>query len=420
MVSLTSAPVLSENLHRLASFATFPSWSPVFTSSLSSAGFSYQGKSDFVTCTACNLQVGNWKENKNQEPLLVHLTNSPDCQLAQTLRKLAGIPEPKIDLDMKKSFVLNKTDINCPNENLNEKQIDCVDGPDSGNFFSDPSATVSSSSVIPNVPPRYQDYTLPHQRLDTFASWPRDHPILPHDLSKAGFFFTGIDDLVRCFNCGGGLTRWDTDDNPWVEHARWFPKCTFLRQNKGDDFIQTIQDMVKQVELEEQLTQTHQNSASRTPSAAEENIEQLVAVRSVRELGYSMDVIKAAYKDERQKHRDGEISAAQLLEQVLENEDKNSCCSAPDSENISVSIEESKIENCESRHQKSESSAEESTGKSTAASDILLCKVCMEEQVSIVFLPCGHLVTCGQCAPAMRKCPLCRAHVKSTVKTYLS
>ena len=49
-----------------------------------------------------------------------------------------------------------------------------------------------------------------------------------------------------------------------------------------------------------------------------------------------------------------------------------------------------------------------------------LCKVCLDNTVSIVFLPCGHLVTCADCAPAMRKCPICRALVKGTVRTYMS
>lgn len=63
--------------------------------------------------------------------------------------------------------------------------------------------------------------------------------------------FAGINDLVRCFNCGGGLTSWDTEDNPWVEHAHWFPKCTFLRQNKGDEFIQIVQKTVKELTEQE-------------------------------------------------------------------------------------------------------------------------------------------------------------------------
>ena len=49
-----------------------------------------------------------------------------------------------------------------------------------------------------------------------------------------------------------------------------------------------------------------------------------------------------------------------------------------------------------------------------------ICKVCLDKPVSIVFLPCGHLVTCAECAPAMKKCPICRGIVKGMVKAFMS
>lgn len=49
-----------------------------------------------------------------------------------------------------------------------------------------------------------------------------------------------------------------------------------------------------------------------------------------------------------------------------------------------------------------------------------LCVICMEETVSIVFLPCGHLACCEECAPAIKKCPICRKFVRGTVKTKAS
>ena len=51
--------------------------------------------------------------------------------------------------------------------------------------------------------------------------------------------------------------------------------------------------------------------------------------------------------------------------------------------------------------------------------DQCLCKICLDLEASIAFLPCGHLVCCENCALAMRKCPMCRAGVKGTVKTVL-
>ncbi|XP_038843384.1 putative inhibitor of apoptosis [Salvelinus namaycush] len=48
------------------------------------------------------------------------------------------------------------------------------------------------------------------------------------------------------------------------------------------------------------------------------------------------------------------------------------------------------------------------------------CKVCMDKEVNMVFIPCGHLVVCKECAPSLRKCPICRGLVKGTVRTFLS
>lgn len=52
--------------------------------------------------------------------------------------------------------------------------------------------------------------------------------------------------------------------------------------------------------------------------------------------------------------------------------------------------------------------------------DMTICKVCMVEKVNIVFLPCGHIVTCAECAPAMRKCPMCRKMVMGTIRAFMS
>jgi Zinc finger, C3HC4 type (RING finger) len=48
------------------------------------------------------------------------------------------------------------------------------------------------------------------------------------------------------------------------------------------------------------------------------------------------------------------------------------------------------------------------------------CKVCMDNMISTVFLPCGHLVTCQECASKLRDCPVCRTYVRGTVKSFFS
>jgi baculoviral IAP repeat-containing protein 2/3 len=52
--------------------------------------------------------------------------------------------------------------------------------------------------------------------------------------------------------------------------------------------------------------------------------------------------------------------------------------------------------------------------------DQRLCKICMDRELEITFIPCGHLVTCEQCAQPLKKCPICRKLIKSHVKTRMS
>lgn len=35
------------------------------------------------------------------------------------------------------------------------------------------------------------------------------------------------------------------------------------------------------------------------------------------------------------------------------------------------------------------------------------CKICFDDLVSTVFLPCGHCMSCKKCAAEFTKCPLC-------------
>ena len=53
--------------------------------------------------------------------------------------------------------------------------------------------------------------------------------------------YVGISDNVKCFFCDGGLRNWEPNDDPWTEHARWFPRCGYIRLCKGDEFIKEVQ-----------------------------------------------------------------------------------------------------------------------------------------------------------------------------------
>lgn len=42
---------------------------------------------------------------------------------------------------------------------------------------------------------------------------------------------------MLCFYCGQGLKDWEDNDEPWTEHAKWSPNCSYLLLSKGKNFV---------------------------------------------------------------------------------------------------------------------------------------------------------------------------------------
>ena len=49
----------------------------------------------------------------------------------------------------------------------------------------------------------------------------------------------------------------------------------------------------------------------------------------------------------------------------------------------------------------------------------ITCKVCMDNNVGVLFLPCRHLICCEPCSDSVKRCPLCRQHIIGTIKAFL-
>nr|XP_045591760.1 baculoviral IAP repeat-containing protein 7-like [Procambarus clarkii] len=51
---------------------------------------------------------------------------------------------------------------------------------------------------------------------------------------------------------------------------------------------------------------------------------------------------------------------------------------------------------------------------------VIECKICMENESELMFLPCNHICTCFKCASNISTCPICRAEIKYTIKAIIS
>lgn len=263
---------------------------------------------------------------------------------------------------------------------------------------------------------KYPGYSKQSARAQTFASWPLKEQACK--LAEAGFFSTQLDDLVRCFQCGVGLRNWDPEDEPWVEHARWMPQCPFVVGNISMEFIERVQDAVRR-DKSNAVNETNDRSAKeddekdcppsnskkdKSPgfeypdSTYEKNPLLTNAAQSVLEFGYLPKTIKQAV-DNIIGNIGGwkNLTGTLIMEEIFRLEDSGYLQPQKPITRNHLSTDEVKKEN-------------------EFMKEAQICKICCEEMVSIVFLPCGHLVSCAQCSPALKKCPICRKPIKGSTK----
>ncbi|XP_061171127.1 baculoviral IAP repeat-containing protein 3-like [Saccostrea echinata] len=249
--------------------------------------------------------------------------------------------------------------------------------------------------------PKYPDYAILSKRISSFTEWPPSKAQAPRDMALAGFFYDGKGDNTRCFFCGGGLRNWEVEDDPWVEHARFFSKCTFVRQERGQQFIDAFYHRDKEMEENSEpqvngkshdvnaadATQEKEADSNDERNSKEEIMKSTVA-KSIKEMGYSDENIKAARSIiSRDKHR---VSTQEILEVIFELGDNQKSSSPERLQRVETGFLEQSISSRDLESLKREDSS-------------LMCRVCMEKKASIVFLPCGHITCCADCAPAVRK-----------------
>lgn len=88
--------------------------------------------------------------------------------------------------------------------------------------------------------------TLEAGRLATFDdSWPHpdDSKCCRLNMARAGFYYTGQADCVKCFVCQVKLDDWDPNvDQPWIKHIELSRDCLFAKFGKeqGDLTVEQL------------------------------------------------------------------------------------------------------------------------------------------------------------------------------------
>ncbi|KAG5336192.1 DIAP2 inhibitor, partial [Acromyrmex heyeri] len=405
-------------VERIVSFQKWPKTSIIHPHKLAMAGFYYLQNEDMVECAFCRGVIMNWKPGDN--PDSVHRLNFPNCDFYMRL-------EPAEELF---GFV-------------------CVV----------PESRTNMPGIQVHKTPQRPGFAMYEKRLQTFKGWPKNLKQTPEMLAEAGFYYSGYEDQVRCFHCDGGLRNWQPTDDVWVEHARWFSSCFFVNLVRGQDFVKYCVDNRNfdlsiitgmpednATESSVESVSTSQNSKPDDTIASATDIVETLGASAALEIGLQVDRVKRALKNRMERVGILYTDVAQLIQDVLHhqvmeenNSLDNSTSNSPTSElnNLFNQVTIQMTNNSANKNDTQESDVFErdlEKKKTDNESDDFmalqeenrklkearLCKVCMDHELAIVFLPCGHLATCSNCAPVFARCPLCRFRIHGYVRIFLS
>lgn len=163
------------------------------------AGWYFLGVSDRTRCFSCKGLAQNWRDGG--DPLLRHLESYPWCDFAQQRKR-------ELEVIMQAGNDMSKYD------------------------------EVSQTFEFPLTTPANPTFAKVAKRSKTFKS-----TNLPCDVKnsvRAGFYWLGVADRIKCCYCNGGLQRLSIFDNLFVEHAKWFPHCEYTNRVLGVPLVRRI------------------------------------------------------------------------------------------------------------------------------------------------------------------------------------
>ncbi|XP_048255821.1 baculoviral IAP repeat-containing protein 7-like isoform X3 [Haliotis rufescens] len=313
--------------------------------------------------------------------------------------------------------------------------------------------------------PKHPGYELLKTRLDSFVDWPRRYvPKTPEELAAAGFFYIGSADRVTCFQCGITLRDWEEEHDPVAEHQRYSEHCQFI--NKTD--LNQLGVATRKPELAQGVSpieaSSNQNTraltgqvtaATHIESATEGHVGEketddakMGGAGSDNQNRNSNNACASAgahHEDVKSGSAKEESWASSLVKPLAANEEMTCPINnVTQMFNDSVSLESEERE-CMTKQGVSQTSEhtcsyiarglprEKRSGQTTVtalSSPVktenrklraqVTCRLCQTAEVSVVFLPCGHLVTCATCAERVDTCPMCAKIIAGTVKAFMA
>lgn len=387
---------------RLASFENWPVPDIVRPEDLARAGFFSLKDGDNTKCAYCKGVVRAWEPG--DVPDLEHKRHFPACWFVRNIieERLTNNSIPNSSSNSVTHGEGPLIQVRSEVDNLNELGVQKHNGP------------------------KRPDYATVESRLRSFTNWSPSLIQTPDQLAQAGFHYEGVGDQVRCFHCDGGLRHWDPEDDPWTEHARWFSTCAFVKLVKGQEFVTACAlDNAEQTNMPKEKIQSSRKRREVTERELQEHLVNPAAIAALT-IGIDVQRVKRALKEKLQLTGHGYSQPDALVEAALnvqlEEDDGFENIRTRDAVTAAINqvVRAASAQTLPPSDPDNSSSPLSLEEENRRLREARQCKICMDAEVGIVFLPCGHLATCVTCAPNLEDCPVCRSAIKATVRTFLS
>ncbi|UJR15700.1 hypothetical protein I4U23_002634 [Adineta vaga] len=361
---------------RKCTFSHWPQHASPSSAQMIDAGFFNCNVGDRVICIYCNLICQQWIPNTD-DPCEVHKTLSPKC------------PYVIKSLECRQISLSN---------NNQKSQVD--------------------SKV--HVGAQHDIYASSKSRFASFVTWQNEQLPNVDDLVNAGFFYTGTKTIVTCFYCNGSLQNWGANDNPMIEHARWFPNCAYAKQLCGPNLYKKIQDVRRRLErktlctspnFEWRTTNDAENGESFQPHGdnvlskmVDARLDLPISQRMLRK-NYALSIVRRCWEDQLLYKGDDFVSEGDLF----------IACTIL---NKQIQYINGKKENIiiPSEYKKKLRESEQTVNGVPPST---LCNLCHADEKRLACMPCGHFYACVPCGQKLRSCMICHKDIDGFLRIYI-
>lgn len=400
---VTSSSDLSNEHHRLTTFVDWPHDHPIRAWDLSSAGFYYLGTGDSVKCYKCSIMLHNW--DPTDTPWGEHKKWSPMCPLVldhnstlQRVQRQNTAPEqrapPAQDDRQRGRLDHGPNDRQMPFRNGNQARPVYGTWEGSEQY---PANKVSNGSTPRN--PSTEEQRSPWYTQPITTS------------SGEGHMTSG---------CQTGRTE-PSGSRSSSENPQGPRSCSPRGSTTIDFDMEKLAEMgFTQREIQDAIAFQMETTGSNF-STFPELVSALLERQQARSPGCESFPQPTTQEDERPPSPP-RLDLPAGVTSLRESEDfrERNCLSAVTSPTTLLPERSSLRRTLSAPASRSSESEESLEEKLERMQEERTCKICMDAEVGVVFLPCGYFSCCAKCAKGVDMCPMCRSPIQEMVRTYLS